>query len=148
MLQTKKNDASKKKKCCKQKWKTPANKIMKCCKQKRRKPACASINCLYQTSSTFLANVVKVLMWAVHWVRSLRKVMHFCKSCGVRVSLTTSVCEKCISDIDVDKAISNYFHRGYPYKVIVSILDKQMGLKMCVRTLKRRLQSLGLKRKR
>lgn len=73
--------------------------------------------------------------------------MYYCTCCGVGLSLPTSVCEKCTSDIDVNKAITSYFHRGYPYEVIVSIIDKQMGFRMCVRTLKRRLQSLGLRRK-
>ena len=48
---------------------------------------------------------------------------------------------------DIDEVITHYFHRGYPYDVIVGLLQKQEGLQMCVRTLKRRLRSLGLKTK-
>ena len=47
---------------------------------------------------------------------------------------------------DIDDVMKHYFHRGYPYDAIVGLLKKR-GLCMCVRTLKRRLRSLGLKRK-
>ena len=53
----------------------------------------------------------------------------------------------CVSERDVNEAILTYFHRGYPYEVMVMMLDKQMGFKICVRTLKRRLKGLGLRRK-
>ena len=48
---------------------------------------------------------------------------------------------------DTDEVITHYFHRGYPYDAIVGLLKKREGLQMCVRTLERRLRSLGLKRK-
>ena len=38
------------------------------------------------------------------------------------------------------------FHRGYQYDVIVALLEKK-GHKMHLRTLKRRLSDLGLRRK-
>ena len=46
-----------------------------------------------------------------------------------------------------DEVITHYFHRGYPYDVIVGFLQKRERLQMCVRTLKRRLGYFGLKRK-
>ena len=43
--------------------------------------------------------------------------------------------------------IEAYFHCGYPYQAVVGLLGKQDGLRMHVRTLKRKLKDLGLKRK-
>jgi len=52
-----------------------------------------------------------------------------------------------VAEKDIDEVITHYFHRDYPYDVIVGLLEQREGLQMCVRTLKRRLRSLGLKRK-
>ena len=52
-----------------------------------------------------------------------------------------------MAEKDVNEVIKHYFHRGYPYDAIVGLLKKREGLQMCVRTLKRRLRCLGLKRK-
>ena len=51
-----------------------------------------------------------------------------------------------MAEKDLDEVITHYFHRGYPYDAIVGLLEKREGLQMCVRTLKRRLRSLELKR--
>ena len=55
----------------------------------------------------------------------------------------------CIISIQasVDELIQVYFHREYPYQAIVGLLEKQDGVRMHVRTLKRKLKDLGLKRK-
>ena len=50
-------------------------------------------------------------------------------------------------EASVDELIHGYFHRGYPYQAIVGLLEKQDGVRMHVRTLKRKLKDLGLKRK-
>ena len=52
-----------------------------------------------------------------------------------------------MAEKDIDEVITHYFHQDYPYDVIVGLLEKREGLQMCVRTLKRWLRSLGLKRK-
>lgn len=70
----------------------------------------------------------------------------YCSLCGVN-EVPESICNKCLAEQDVEKIIKHYFHRGYPYEAIVGLLKKKEGLHMCVRTLKRRLKSLGLKRK-
>ena len=44
------------------------------------------------------------------------------------------------------ETIEHYFHRGYKYDEIVLFLGKYHGIKMCTRTLKRRLRDYGLKK--
>lgn len=70
----------------------------------------------------------------------------FCSHCGIG-DAQESICDNCVAEKDVNEVIKRYFHRGYPYDVIVGLLKKREGLQMCVRTLKRRLRCLGLKRK-
>ena len=67
-----------------------------------------------------------------------------CPGCG---NNTGTYCENCSSEQGITKLISDYFHRGYPYGAIVGLLSAA-GVQISVRTLKRRLRSLGLKRKR
>ena len=43
--------------------------------------------------------------------------------------------------------IENYFYLGYKYDQIVLFLDKYNGIKICTRTLKRKLKDYGLKRR-
>ena len=69
----------------------------------------------------------------------------FCSHCGIG-DAQESICDNCVAEKDVNEVIKRYFHRGYPYDTIVGLLKKR-GLQMCVRTLKRRLRCLGLKRK-
>ena len=80
----------------------------------------------------------------------------FCSSCGQNCPLEAEYCHKCGNrlqqnaterEASVDELIEGYFHRGYPYQVIVGLLEKQDGVRMHVRTLKRKLKDLGLKRK-
>ncbi|CAH3037423.1 unnamed protein product [Pocillopora meandrina] len=70
----------------------------------------------------------------------------FCSHCGIG-DAQESICDNCVAEKDVNEVIKRYFHRGYPYDAIVGLLKKREGLQMCVRTLKRRLRCLGLKRK-
>ena len=51
-------------------------------------------------------------------------------------------------DIDRDKLIAEYFYRGYPYKAIVSFLEKFHDVQIHERILERRLRQLALKIKR
>ncbi len=69
----------------------------------------------------------------------------YCVFCGERAT-TDGICDECYTQQNVEQLITHYFHYGYPYQAIVGLLEKK-GIHMCVRTLKRRLRSLGLKRK-
>ena len=55
-------------------------------------------------------------------------------------------CENCLSEQNITILITDYFNRGYPYGAITGLL-RAAGVQMSVRTLKRRLRSLGLRRK-
>ena len=97
----------------------------------------------------------------------------YCSNCGCSFLPTSNFCHDCGKNLEEEKArqyemhgglsrpsteaeyrhqdsqdsvdgiIANLFHRGYPYIDIVRLLDQQ-GIFMHVRTLKRRLQHLGL----
>ena len=73
-----------------------------------------------------------------------------CPGCGKNTNFdrdtSGTYCENCSSEQGITKLISDYFHRGYPYGAIVGLLSAA-GVQISVRTLKRRLRSLGLKRK-
>ena len=80
----------------------------------------------------------------------------FCSSCGQNCPLEAKCCHNCGErlqktiterEASVDELIEGYFHRGYPCQAIVGLLEKQDGVRMHVRTLKRKLKELGLKRK-
>ena len=83
----------------------------------------------------------------------------FYTSCGVVCVEEANFCHKCGSRIDVavdnfennrdniDNIIEGYFYRGYRYRDIVSLLAKHYGVQIHVRTLKRKLKDLGLKRR-
>ena len=68
----------------------------------------------------------------------------YCVFCGEGV--TDGICNDCYAQQNVDQVITHYFHYGYPYKAIVDLLKKK-GISMCLRTVKRRLRSLGLRKK-
>ena len=68
----------------------------------------------------------------------------FCIFCGAGVA--DSICNECSAKRIVEQLITHYFHCGYPYDAIVGLLKKK-DIRMCVRTLKRRLRSLGLSKK-
>ena len=70
-----------------------------------------------------------------------------CAGCGNETGIETDTyCENCRSEREITDLITTYFNRGSPYGAIVGLL-RAAGVQMCVRTLKRRLRSLGLKRK-
>ena len=70
---------------------------------------------------------------------------HFCTHCGHRIN--DAIEQTSTDSVDVGEVIREYFHRGYPYNAIVGLLEKQNGVRMHVRTLKRKLKDLGLKRR-
>ena len=80
----------------------------------------------------------------------------FCSSCGVSCVSNAKFCHICGTRINFDVAVNaentsvelmkEYFHRGYPYNAIVCLLEKH-GVRLHVRTLKRKLRELGLKRR-
>lgn len=70
-----------------------------------------------------------------------------CPGCGNETGTEADTyCENCSSEREITNLITHYFNRGYPYGAIVGLLHAA-GVQMCVRTLKRRLKSLGLRRK-
>ena len=73
-----------------------------------------------------------------------------CPGCGNNTNFdrdtSGTYCENCSSEQGITKLISDYFHRGCPYGAIVGLLSAA-GVQISVRTLKRRLRSLGLRRK-
>jgi hypothetical protein len=69
----------------------------------------------------------------------------YCAFCG-KIVTQDGICDECYSQRNVEQLITHYFHYGYPYEAIVGLLEKK-GIHMCVRTLKRRLRILGLRRK-
>ena len=78
----------------------------------------------------------------------------FCSSCGMECPSTVNFCHqsgqqlnlslvsnKAASSADKEKLLKEYFHRGYPYAAIVSFLEKWHGVRMHVRTLKRKVKN-------
>lgn len=70
----------------------------------------------------------------------------FCHQCGHQI-ITVNTLKEGPSSVDTVKLLEEYFHRGYPYQAIVDLLENLHGVQMHVRTLKRRLKALGLRRK-
>ena len=52
----------------------------------------------------------------------------------------SQVSNKAESSVDKVKLLKDYFHRGYSYAAIVSLLEKRHGVRMHVRMLKRKLK--------
>ena len=66
---------------------------------------------------------------------------NFCHQCGQHLNLS-QVSNKAASSVDKAKLLlKGYFHRGYPYAVIVSLLEKRHGVRMHVSMLKRKLKN-------
>ena len=65
-----------------------------------------------------------------------------CHQCGQQLKLS-QVLNTAASSVDKEELLKEYFHRGYPYAAIVSLLEKRHGIRMHVRTLKRKLKELG-----
>ena len=47
---------------------------------------------------------------------------------------------KAVSSVDKENLLKEYFHRGYPYAAIFSLLEKRHGIRMHVRMLERKLK--------
>ena len=60
--------------------------------------------------------------------------------CDYSVSNLIQVSNKSESSVDKEKLLKEYFHRGYPYATIVSLLEKRHGVRMNMRMLKRKLK--------
>ena len=69
----------------------------------------------------------------------------YCIFCG-EPGATDGICDDCAVEQNFEQLVTHYFHHGYPYDAIVGLLKKK-NIDMSVRTLKRHLRSLGLKRK-
>jgi len=69
-----------------------------------------------------------------------------CHQCGHQI-ITVNTSKEGPSFVDTVKLLEEYFHRGYHHQAIVDLLEKLHGVRMHVRTLKRRLKALGLRRK-
>ena len=52
----------------------------------------------------------------------------------------SQVSNKAASSVNKEKLLKEYFHRGYPYAAIVSMLEKRHGERMHVRMLKSKLR--------
>ena len=66
-------------------------------------------------------------------------IANFCHQCGQQLNLS-QVSHKGASSVDKEKLLKEYFHRGYPYAAIVSLLEKRHRVRMRVRMLKRKLK--------
>ena len=71
----------------------------------------------------------------------------YCPGCGSQYDNDEQIyCDTCLSARDVNDFLRFCFDRGYPYNAIIGLLETR-GLKILLRTLKRRLKALGLKQK-
>ena len=71
--------------------------------------------------------------------RECLSTANFCHQCGQQLHLS-QVSNKEATSADMEKLLKDYFHRGYPYEAIVSLLEKRHGVRMDVRTRKRKLK--------
>ena len=65
---------------------------------------------------------------------------NFCYQCGQLLNLS-QVSNKGANSVDKEKVLNEYFHWGYPYAAIVSLLEKRHGVGVHVRMLKRKLKN-------
>ena len=71
-----------------------------------------------------------------------------CGNCSNRVYLDNNFCGICGEKVNIQEfAIRFYFAEGFQYKAILELLRKYHGIEISMRTLKKRLKALGLKRK-
>ena len=80
-------------------------------------------------------------------VRAVGNALLFCHQCGQQLNLSivtnydlSQVSNKAASSVNKEKLLKEYFHRGYPYAAIVSLLEKRHGVRMHVRMLKSKLR--------
>ena len=77
----------------------------------------------------------------------------FCSSCGVICEPDSNFCHACGCRVaedainNIDEVITDYFYRGFQYSAIIGLLKKHHRVDIHVRTLKRKLKELGLKRR-
>ena len=65
----------------------------------------------------------------------------FCEQCGHQINKAVEqTSKKAANSVDVEELITQYFHRGYPFSSIVGVLEKLDGVRMHVRTHKRKLK--------
>ena len=60
--------------------------------------------------------------FAVRTGGSALQAFNVCHQCGQQLNLS-QVSSKAASSVDKEKLLKKYFHRGYPYVAIVSLLD-------------------------
>ena len=77
----------------------------------------------------------------------------FCSSCNGECPSTANICDQCgqhqcsqvsnkaAGSVDKGKLLKEYFHRGYLYAVIVSLLEKRHRVRIHLRMLKRKLKN-------
>ena len=71
-----------------------------------------------------------------------------CEACGGSVDPEDKFCSSCGVAMNMEViAIKSYFYQGYEYKVILAFLAKYHHIEMSLRTLKKRLKSMGLGRR-
>ena len=70
---------------------------------------------------------------------------NFCHQCDQQLNLSQDS-NKAASSVDKEKLPKEYFHWGYPYAAIVSLLEKRHGVRMHLGMLKRKLKSRPVRR--
>lgn len=71
-----------------------------------------------------------------------------CESCGCVINIKWQYCSSCGLEISTEAVcIKYYFKEGYEYEIILSFLAKFHDIRISLRTLKKRLTSLGLRRR-
>ena len=71
----------------------------------------------------------------------------FCTACGTRLRNTCLDFKPLPLNTNETSAICHYFESRFTYDSIVLMLDKYHGIKLSLRTLKRRLRAYGLNKK-
>lgn len=72
----------------------------------------------------------------------------FCEHCDALVEPDFVFCTQCGTELDREEVIiTHYFEQGLEYEKILLFLSKFHGLNMCLRTLKSKLKSYGLRRR-
>ena len=72
----------------------------------------------------------------------------FCEHCDALVEPAFVFCTQCGTELDREEVIiTHYFEQGLEYEKILLFLSKFHGLNMCLRTLKSKLKSYGLRRR-
>eukprot|EP00112_Aurelia_sp_Birch-Aquarium-sp1_P014494 Seg3133.2 transcript_id=Seg3133.2/GoldUCD/mRNA.D3Y31 product="hypothetical protein" protein_id=Seg3133.2/GoldUCD/D3Y31 len=71
-----------------------------------------------------------------------------CENCSQCILFQDNFCSSCGANIDKESVVIRYYFKaGYKYDVILAFLGKYHQIKISMRTLKKRLKSLGLGRR-